>query len=117
MNTMISKIQQEGVLVLELKGKLIGEDQTAALLDSIENDLKSVAGKLVFDLSQLQHINSTGINFLVKSLTRSRIHGGDMVISGATGFVKELLDVAKLFEVFTAKENKSEAINYFKEKK
>lgn len=117
MSAVYSQTYHEGVLILELKGKLLHEDETANILEQIEEELKYSGGKLVYDLSQLKHINSTGINFLVKSLTRSRVHGGDMVITGAHGFVKDLLDVAKLFEVFTAAENKTEAINYFKIKK
>lgn len=78
-----------------------------------ENISKNHA-KVIFDLSELTHTNSSGIAFFMKTLTKTRIMNGDLVLMNIKGNVEKIFDISKLNEIYTICENQVEAINYFK---
>ena len=56
---------------------------------------------------------STGIGFLVRTLTRSRVNNGELVLCGVKGNVEKLFEIAKINEIFTIYTNVSEAKQHF----
>jgi anti-sigma B factor antagonist len=102
------------VLVVSLEGKVLEETILKQLLSDIESKLLQVKGKLVINLERLDYINSTGISFFIKALTKSRVHNGDMVLSGAQGSVLSIVTISKMNEVFTMTETVEKAIEEFK---
>lgn len=98
------------VLVLNLKGKIISDTD----LESVHNSLQSQeSNSWVFNMDELSHINSTGINFIIRSLTRSRVNNGDLVLCAVRGNVKSLFEIAKINEIFTIYDEIEEALNHF----
>ncbi len=65
---------------------------------------------VLLDMSQLQYMNSTGLNILISVLTRTRKGGGEVLISGLSTGVKQLFMVTKLDTVFTIKGTVDEAL-------
>ena len=68
------------------------------------NDIKMVAGgcasgKIVFDLSGLEFIDSAGLGMLVIFEEAARAANAGVVISGAHGIVRKLMDLVKFSEV------------------
>ena len=65
--------------------------------------------RVVLDLSQLQYMNSTGLNIPINLLTRTRNAGGrgDRRVSQS---VRQLFLVTKLDSVFTITDNVDEAL-------
>ena len=104
----------DGILVLSLKGKVLEDKILKDLLKSIEAALPKSKGKIILNLSELDYVNSTGINFFIKVLTKARIHGGDVVFYGITGSVKTIVHISKMDEVFTIVESQEEALSIFK---
>lgn len=104
----------EDILLVSLKGKVLEDSILKELLQKIEKELNKTKGKVILNLSELDYINSTGINFFIKVLTKARIHGGDLVFYGISGSVKTIVQIAKMDEVFTIVETKEEAITNFK---
>lgn len=104
---------KDAVLIVSLEGKVLEETILKKLLSDIEAQLASVKGKLVIDLQKLDYINSTGINFFIKSLTKARVNNGDMILSGAQGSVQTVVQISKMNEVFTMTETIEEAIELF----
>lgn len=102
------------VLVVSLEGKVLEETILKQLLSDIEGKLSQVKGKLVINLERLDYINSTGISFFIKALTKSRVHNGDMVLSGAQGSVLSIVTISKMNEVFSMTETIEDAIDKFK---
>ncbi|HNR85914.1 MAG TPA: STAS domain-containing protein [Taishania sp.] len=107
----------EHVLIVSLEGKMIEENVYTDLLAQIENRLNETNGKLIINVEKLDYINSTGINFFIKALTKSRIHLGDMVLNGAKGEVLSIVTIAKMDEVFTMTNSLEEALTIFKNRK
>lgn len=104
----------DGVLVLSLKGKVLEDKLLKDILKSVEEALPKSKGKIILNLSELDYVNSTGINFFIKVLTKARIHGGDVVFYGITGSVKTIVHISKMDEVFTIVESQEEALSIFK---
>ena len=55
----------------------------------------------VIKMANVDYIDSSGLGVLVSIHKRTRQTNGSLVISGATGFVKELFTLTRLDKVFT----------------
>lgn len=107
----------DNVLLITLKGKVLEDGILKDLLKQVEKDLTKTNGKVVLNLTNLDYINSTGINFFIKVLTKARVHGGDLVFYGIAGSVKTIVQIAKMDEVFTIVGSYEDALEIFKSTK
>ena len=105
---------QDPVIIYELTGKITTEDDFIDLEKTVFDYLNQNYYRIVFDLSKLTHTNSSGIGFFMRTLTKSRIMGGDLVLTGITGNVEKIFSISKLNEIYTICENQMEAINSLK---
>ena len=102
---------QDDFKIIEMEGRILSEADLEPAYKML-NENKN--WKLVFDLSKLQHTNSSGIAFLVKSLTRSRINGGEVVILKVGEGIKKLFEITKMDEVFPIVDSLNEVKSIFK---
>jgi anti-sigma B factor antagonist len=98
--------------IFELKGRIISDNDLVEP-NNILNSLKD--WNIVFDLTQLTHTNSSGIAFMVKSMTRARINNGDVVLLNPNSGLSKLFEITKMHEVFTIYETLDDAKNHFKQ--
>ena len=66
--------------------------------------MERVIGQMIEDfkdVSKLEYITSSGLNFFIRSLTRIRNVGGEIILCGVQGNVEKLLKISKLNEIFT----------------
>lgn len=97
----IERKDNEGTLsVVTLRGKLMLGEETAQLEELIPQLLKSGRKNLVFDLSGVTHIDSTGIGRFIDTFSRLGQAGGQMRLAGATGTVRDSFRVTRLDTVF-----------------
>ncbi len=108
---------KDTVLIVSLEGKVLEESVLKQLLSDIDRQLGDVKGKLIIDIEKLDYINSTGINFFIKALTKARVKNGDLILSGAQGSVLTIVQVSKMNEVFTMTETIEEALTIHNTKK
>lgn len=101
--------EQETVQVVSFNGRITSE----ADLELLRPELESKPPHLVFDLTLLSHINSSGINFIIRNLTRCRVGGGELILLGLSGNVKQLFELAKIDGLFTVYNNLEDSINHF----
>lgn len=101
------------VIIYELSGKITSEMDFEELEQEVFSFLNQNYFRIVFDLNRLTHTNSSGISFFMKTLTKSRIMGGELVLINVNGNVEKIFKIAKLDEVYTIYNNKNEAINHF----
>lgn len=91
------------VIVFDVTGKL---DTTTApfLLDCIEGYIDRGARKLVLDCSDLKYISSAGLETLIQTRKRLKVHGGTFAIAGVKGLVAEAIKLVhfdRLFSMFS----------------
>ena len=105
---------EKPVVIFNLKGKITSELDYEELEKEVFSNLNQNNHYVIFDLGELTHTNSSGIAFFMKTLTKCRILGGDLILINVTGNVKKVFEIAKLNEVYTIFENEEDAINHFK---
>ena len=96
--------------IFKLQGRLMDQQQADRLLSSLEEGLAGGQPHVVLDMSDLQYMNSTGLNILINVLTRTRNAGGDTLIAGVSNSVRQLFLVTKLDTVFTMTATIDEAV-------
>lgn len=96
--------------VFHLKGRLMDQQQADRLMSTLDTELATGAKYVVLDMSELQYMNSTGLNILINVLTRTRNAGGDTLIAGMSNSVRQLFIVTKLDTVFIIAPTVEEAV-------
>ncbi len=105
------------VIVYSLVGKITSDEDYLDFEREIFAYLNKNYYRIVFDLTDLTHTNSSGIAFFMRTLTKARIMGGDLVLANLRGNVEKIFEIAKLTEVYTICENQAEAIQLFNTQK
>jgi anti-sigma B factor antagonist len=93
--------KKSNVIWVNLLGKLVNPDDASQLENSVAENLTDSSNSLILNLKELEYINSSGLNSLIKLFTRSRNLGGDATICNMNQSVKNLVLVTKLNTVFT----------------
>ncbi len=93
--------KNDDVTVISLKGKIMTEAALEPLLNSINDLIENNRNKFVFNTRELSHVNSSGINLFMRTLTKTRVQNGDLVFSGVHGNVEKLFKIVKLNEIYT----------------
>ena len=102
------------IVIYTLKGKIVSEHDFEDLEREVFENLNKNFYRIIFDLSELTHTNSSGIGFFMRTLTKSRIMEGDLVLTHLKGNVKKIFEIAKLDEVYTIYTEEEKAIKHFK---
>lgn len=102
--------ESEGVTVFDLSGRIIGADSNQ-LKQAIDQSIdESEKPKLLFNLSGVSMLDSTGLGTLVGShLSASRKGGRIGIINVAEG-AQSILIIAKLVSVLERFESEAEAV-------
>jgi anti-anti-sigma factor len=101
----------EGITLVRCAGKVtlaefqFGRDPLVNLLGPEVH-----RGRVLFDLSQIAYIDSSGIGWLVVSYKRFRQAGGQIVFHSPSPFVRDMLDLLRLDLVLPLAENESAAL-------
>src|SRR3984957_5448128 len=97
----IERVDGEGsISVVVLRGKLmLGADcrQLEAVIPELLSEGRT---KLIFDMSGLTHIDSTGIGRFIDTYSRLAKVSGKMRLAGASGAVRDSFRVTRLDTVF-----------------
>jgi anti-sigma B factor antagonist len=108
------KEQMKGeVAVIELKGKLMGGDETLEIHTAVKELVNKGISKVVIDLSKVTWMNSTGLGALMGSMTSLRNANGDLKLSNVTDKVKNLFVITKLITIFDTYDTADEAVASF----
>jgi anti-sigma B factor antagonist len=113
----IAQREREGVVILDLKGRITVGAEATAFREHISN-LKEDARNLVLNLAEVDYIDSTGLGALVMCATSLRKHGGNIKLLNLNRRNIELLVMTKLATVFEIFNDEQDAINsYFPDRK
>ena len=106
-------IRQVGsVTIVDITGNLVFGDTTSirsVTSDLLSRDLK----KILFNLSGVHHIDSSGVSCLVRVFTGVRKQGGELKLLSPTKNVRDLLRFTNLDAVFDILDDEASAIGSF----
>lgn len=100
-----------GVVVFSLEGKIIITNEFEPISSGLEQQLNQTKRKFLVDISNVTHINSSGLNLLLRMFTKVRNKGGELVIVSPSASVEKLLSISKLDSIFTICADQTEALN------
>ncbi|HLW88134.1 MAG TPA: STAS domain-containing protein [Terriglobales bacterium] len=87
------------IVVLEITGKItIGRD-CQHLEWTTENLVKENRKKIIFDLTGVTHIDSTGIGIIVTSAGQAKEAGGQLRLAGINSHVEHVLKMTNIDKV------------------
>ncbi len=108
------QLQTQGsCVVILLSGRMVGSDDIAQIMEGVEKSIAAGNINVVCDCSDLEYCNSTGLNFFVRLLTKSRSKGGDCRLANLQPGVEKLFNLSKLNEIFTSYDSVENALTSF----
>lgn len=102
-------LKEDGLLIIEIKGDLIGDDVGPRLVEVVSDAVNEKIRTCIIDLKEVRYISSSGIGVLITMLTKMRNVGGEVYLSSPSEHVKKLLIITKLNNIFTVFETLEEA--------
>jgi anti-sigma B factor antagonist len=105
--------EHEGVTILEMKGRITVGPEATALRGAVAAAVAEGVRKLVFDLAQVDFIDSTGLGAVVMCSTTMRKAGGAVKLLNLNRRNVELLVMTKLATVFEIFSDEQDAVNSF----
>ncbi len=110
----LSDREQNGIVVLEPKGKIMGGPDASLLHDKLHEVMEAGRKKVVIDLSQVEWMNSTGLGILISTYTTLRNNDGELKLANVTDKIQSLLTITKLVMVFDTYDSVVEAVKALK---
>ena len=106
----ITQREVEGIVVLDLNGKLTGGPDAETFREVFKSLVDQDKKKIAVNLEKVSWINSTGLGILISGYTSVRRAGGDLVVMHASDRIESILYVTKLNLLFKSFENEEDAV-------
>jgi anti-sigma B factor antagonist len=84
------------IVVLELVGRITLGNLSQQVEWAVESLIRENEKKIIFDLSRLDRIDSTGIGILVMCSSKLKRAGGELRVAGAQGIVEQVMKLTNL---------------------
>ncbi len=104
---------RDGVVILELHGKLMGGPDAATFNDTLKTLLHEDHKNVLVDLSRINWVNSTGLGILISGYSTVKKSGGDLKLLNVSDRIESIFMVSKLHTVFISFSDEDEAVNSF----
>jgi len=109
----VTRRNQDGISILELKGRLTFGPEDILLNDEIRHAIAARRVQLVVDLAEVDKIDSAGLGTLLYARAELRRAGGSLALANLKPAHLKTLLVAKLDTVFRVFANELDAVNSF----
>ena len=113
-NLYINERRIEDVTVLDLKGRIRITGRTRGLHESIRFLVEEGETRILLNLSQVTHIDSSGLDELVASWVTAGNQGGEIKLLHPTERMREVITTASVSTLFDIYNNEHDAIASFK---
>ena len=102
-----------GVVVLKISGRIsLGRD-SQQIEWQVNDLLKANQNRVVFDLTNVNHMDSTGIGILMMCSARLKKAGGSLRVAGAQGLVGDVLRMTNVDSILGLYPTAAEAATSF----
>jgi anti-sigma B factor antagonist len=95
----------DGLMVVDVRGRITLGPETEALRGKLKQLIESGRRRLILNLAEVTYIDSVGLSTLVASYTSARRAGGDLKLLHLPRGVHQLLQITRLSTVFEIYEN------------
>jgi anti-sigma B factor antagonist len=113
MNIMTSTRQVGGVTIVDISGRIVLGEESAALRNLVCDLLSQGRKNILFNLDDVSYIDSSGLGNMVGSFTSVRKQGGELKLLNLTGKVHDLMQITRLYTVFDIMDDEAVAVKSF----
>jgi anti-sigma B factor antagonist len=111
MTTNIRKLVR--VTIVDISGGIEFGEESAALRDLVRDLLSKGQKQILFNLGDVNYIDSAGLGHLVSAFTSVRNHGGELKLLNVSNNIQNLMQITKLYTVFEIMDNEAAAVKSF----
>lgn len=109
----ITERRKGDVVILDLSGQIRIGENTIKLRSTLRDYVKQGEKKLIVNLAEITHIDSSGLGDLVAGHVSLETNGGTLKLLNLTDRVSELMMITKLLTVFETFSEEEAAVKSF----
>jgi anti-sigma B factor antagonist len=113
MSLEIQEREREGIVILDLKGRITSGPEAGSFRDAASAVAKNPAPNLILNMAQVDYVDSTGLGAMVMISTAIKRAGGKVKLLNLNKRNIELLVMTKLATIFEIFNDEQDAINSF----
>ena len=101
------------VTIVDISGRIVLGDESAALRDLVRRLLSLGHKKILLNLANVNHIDSAGLGHLVGAFTSVQKQAGELKLLNLTNKVHDLMQITRLYTVFDIMDDEAVALKSF----
>jgi anti-sigma B factor antagonist len=109
----IASREVDGVVILDLSGRITLGEGSVQLREAIRGLIGKGEKKILLNMGNVDYIDSSGLGELVSALTSAKNQQAEVKLLKLTRKVHDLLQLTKLYTVFDIKDDEAAAIASF----
>jgi anti-sigma B factor antagonist len=109
----IKTTEKYEAVIIELKGNVMGGDDTKDFNDLLHKLIDEGKTRLVVDLGGVKFMNSSGLGMLIGGLTTVKKANGFYRLANVTDKIESLLIITKLITIFETYDSVDKALESF----
>jgi anti-sigma B factor antagonist len=102
---------QSDVIKVSLSGKFTKHEAFDEVSTQIASFLNKGKRQFIVELNDVNTMNSSGLNLLVRLFTKIRNKGGNLIIVNTSKVVQKLFEISKLDTIFSIFADEKSALN------
>jgi anti-sigma B factor antagonist len=113
MDMTASTRQVSGITIVDISGRIVLGEESAALRELVCDLLTKEHKKILLNLGDVTYIDSAGLGHLVSAFTSVRKQGGELKLLNLTNKVHDVMQITRLYTVFDIMEDETAAVKSF----
>ena len=113
MSLEIQEREREGIVILDLKGRITSGSEAGAFRDAVSEVAKRPSANIILNMANVDYVDSTGLGAMVMVSTSIKRNGGKVKLLNLNRRNIELLVMTKLATIFEIFNDEQDAINSF----
>ena len=113
MHMTTSTRQAGSVTIVDIGGRIVLGEESAALRELVCELLSRGQKNILFNLGDVNYIDSSGLGNLVGAFTSVRKQGGELKLLNLTNKVNDLMQITRLYTVFEIMDDEAVAVKSF----
>lgn len=113
MHMITSTRQAGGVTIVDIRGRIVLGEESAALRDLVCDLLSKGHKKILLNLGDVNYIDSSGLGNLVSALASVRKQEGELKLLNLTNKVHNVMQITRLYTVFDIMDDEAVAVKSF----
>jgi len=113
MNMTTSTREVGGVTIVDISGRIVLGEESAALRNLVRELLNKGHKKILFNLGDVDYIDSSGLGHLVSAYTSVQTQGGELKLLNLTKKVQDVMQITRLYTVFDIMDDEAAAVRSF----